>query len=80
MVQTFASIQKENSILAMDIWLKVKNCKDDDEKLDEIQHDNDKNEIKEINANEGNNEIKENNENEENNEIKEKNEIEYEDN
>ena len=27
MVKTFASIQKENSILAMDIWLKVKNGK-----------------------------------------------------
>ena len=65
MVKTFASIQKENSILAMDIWLKVKNGKEDDEKL------NDKNDIEKI-------EIKaddENNEKEEN-EIKEKNENE----
>ena len=65
MVKTFDSIQKENSILAMDIWLKVKNGKEDDEKL------NDKNDIEKI-------EIKaddENNEKEEN-EIKEKNENE----
>ena len=41
-VKSFASIQKENSILAMDLWLKVKNEKEDDsQKLNDIFNDKD---------------------------------------
>ena len=42
-VKTFASIQKENSTLAMDIWLKVKNEKEEDfDYMNEIFSDKDK--------------------------------------
>ena len=42
-IKTFASIQKENSVLALDIWLKVKNNKEEDkEKINNILNNNEK--------------------------------------
>ena len=42
-IKTFASIQKENTVLALDIWLKVKNNKEEDkEKINNILNNNEK--------------------------------------
>ena len=49
-VRNFSSTQRENSILAMDLWLKVKNNKEDDnQKINEIFKEKEEMEKKEKN-------------------------------
>ena len=54
-IKTFASIQKENSVLALDIWLKVKNNKEEDkDKMNNILNNNEKEEKEDIDENQEN--------------------------
>ncbi len=54
-IKTFASIQKENSVLALDIWLKVKNNKEEDkDKMNNILNNNENEEKDDIDENQEN--------------------------